>query len=416
MNVPTSELSRFVDPEPPSLTRAQRHWLEDEKLARLAWSRLSDPADLVAGTLRHHLGVRDSLAVVLGEQRIPRALRESIPAGGRELMASLERWRVRLPMVEPRRDIEAIEAAGGAVLVPGDRDWPERIEDLGAGVPPCLWVRGTAGLADLTAQSVAMVGSRASTRYGEMVTADLTQGLCEAGVRVLSGAAFGIDAAAHRAAIAADVPTIAVLACGADRVYPAAHGPLLDRIADDGLIVSESPPGAVPTRWRFLERNRLIAAMSQVSVIVEAAWRSGALNTARHARELGRDVGAVPGPVTSAASAGCHRLIREFNATCVTDAAEIVELLQPVGTIFPQPPKVRSRVQDGMDELEQKVWEALPVSGWMTQAQLSVAAGLPQSRLLEVLRDLVDQGRVVPYIGSSPSRWKRADLTPAGSC
>ncbi len=409
--VPTSGLSRLVEPESPVVTRAQRRWLEDERLARLAWSRLADPADLIAGTLRHHLGECDSLAIVLGEGRLPRELRDSMPSAGREVMTSLERWRVRLPMVEPRRDIEAIEAVGGTVLVPGDPDWPVQIADLGAGAPPCLWVRGTVGLAGLADQSVAMVGSRASTRYGEMVTADLVQGLCAGGARVMSGAAFGIDAAAHRAAIACDSPTIAVLACGADRVYPAAHGPLLDRIVDDGLIVSESPPGAVPTRWRFLERNRLIAAMSKVAVIVEAAWRSGALNTARHARELGRSVAAVPGPVTSAASAGCHRLIREQGAVCVTDAAEVLELLHPIGTLFPEPPRVRARVQDGMDTLQQKVWEALPVVGWLTEGQLAVAAGLPRHRLLEVLRELVDDGRVVPYIGSSPSRWKRADLT-----
>lgn len=401
--------TRFVDPEPPAITRSQRRWLDDERLARLAWSRLADPGDQIAGTLRDEMGVVGSLAVVLGLQRVSREVMESSPFGGRVLLNSLEQWRVRLPVCDPTRDQDTILLAGGAVLVPGDEGWPPRVAELGAGQPPCLWVRGAGSLLSLTLESAAVVGSRACSRYGEMVTAELVEGLSEASVTVVSGAAFGIDAAAHRAAIMSRVPTVAVLACGADRVYPSSHGPLLARIAEDGVIVSECPPGAVPSRWRFLERNRLIAALTRGTVVVEAAWRSGALSTARHACELGRPLGAVPGPVTSAASAGCHRLLRDDGATVITNTAELLELIRPVGTVFPATDRGHTRVQDGMDQHQQKVWEALPVTGWRTEPQLSVASGLPQKPLRAVLRSLIDQGRVVPYIGSAPSRWKRAD-------
>jgi DNA processing protein len=142
----------------------------------------------------------------------------------------------------------------------------------------------------------------------------------------VSGGAYGIDGAAHRAALASDQTTIAFLAGGVDRLYPAGHAALLTRIAERGLLVGELPCGSSPTKWRFLQRNRLIAAASRATVVVEAGRRSGSLNTAGHAAAIGRPLGAVPGPVTSPASAGCHRLIQEYGAACVTSAAEMAEL------------------------------------------------------------------------------------------
>ena len=162
-------------------------------------------------------------------------------------------------------------------------------------------------LDELVDRSVAIVGSRASTAYGEHVAGELGHQLAERGWTVVSGGAFGIDAAAHRGALAAEAPTVAVLACGVDRPYPAAHGALLHRIAETGLLVSEWPPGAAPHRHRFLVRNRLIAALTRGTVVVEAAARSGAQATARRARKLGRQVLVVPGPVTSAMSVGLPR-------------------------------------------------------------------------------------------------------------
>ena len=216
------------------------------------------------------------------------------------------------------------------MLVPGDDGWPDGVDRL-AHPPYCLYVRGDADLAALTERSVAVVGSRAASEYGLRVAGDLADGLVARGWTVVSGAAYGIDAAAHRAALAADGPTVAVLACGADRAYPATHRGLLDAVARTGAVVSEVPPGCAPYRSRFLARNRLIAALARATVVVEASLRSGSLTTAREARLLHLPVGAVPGPVTSMASAGCHALVRETDAVLVTDAGEVAELAGHIG-------------------------------------------------------------------------------------
>jgi DNA processing protein len=156
---------------------------------------------------------------------------------------------------------------------------------------------------------------------------EAASGLVDRGFAVVSGAAYGIDGMAHRAALASHGQTIAFLAGGVDRFYPSGHDALLSKIVESGAVVSELPMGAAPTKWRrFLMRNRLVAAVSQATVVIEAGWRSGSLNTAGQARELGRPVGAVPGPVSSAASAGCHRLIRDYGATLVTCAEEMADL------------------------------------------------------------------------------------------
>ncbi len=174
-----------------------------------------------------------------------------------------------------------------------------------------------------------MVGARAATGYGEHITMEGAAGLVDRGFAIVSGAAYGIDGMAHRAALASHGYTVAFLAGGVDRFYPSGHDALLNRIVENGCVISELPCGAQPSKWRFLQRNRLIAAASQATVVLEAGWRSGSLNTAHHAASLDRPLGAVPGPVTSAASAGCHRLIRENLATLVTNADEMAELAGP---------------------------------------------------------------------------------------
>ncbi len=177
---------------------------------------------------------------------------------------------------------------------------------------------------------MSIVGSRAATGYGAHVASEIAADLAEQGWAVVSGGAYGIDAAAHRGALAARGVTIAILACGLDQPYPAGHAALFTDVAGDGLVVSEWPPGRRPARVRFLIRNRTIAALTCGTVVVEAGERSGALNTAGHAAELGQPLMAVPGPVTSAQSAGCHRIIREWDATCVTCAADVIEMVSPL--------------------------------------------------------------------------------------
>ncbi|MCG2803052.1 MAG: DNA-processing protein DprA [Cellulomonas sp.] len=256
------------------------------------------------------------------------------------------------------------------------------MDDLGDARPHCLWVRGTlpilrSGPGEGPGSSaVALVGSRACTTYGRRVAADLAHGLASRGVVVVSGGAFGIDAAAHRGALAAGASTVVVLAGGIDQPYPAAHRELFDDVvAGGGALVGEAAPGATPLRSRFLQRNRLIAAMSGVTVVVEAAWRSGALSTAHHGAQLLRPVGAVPGPVTSAASAGCHRLLREGCAVCVTDAAEVLELAGPLAGEGPdrQPP---ARPLDGVDPPSRMVHEALSLRLPSEPEDVAVRCGL----------------------------------------
>lgn len=246
----------------------------------------------------------------------------------------------RIAVADPEADLAEAAAQGIRFVTPEDREWPTTLGDLDrgpvlyerGGSPLGLWVRGPNRLDDAVARSVAIVGSRSATTYGVDASFRIAAGVGGAGVPVISGAAFGIDFAAHRGALSSPAPTVAVLACGADRVYPAAHRDLLERIAETGLVVSEAPLGGDPLKVRFLARNRLIAAFSTGTVVVEAALRSGALNTANWAAGLGRVVMGVPGAVTSAPSAGVHELIRNRNAVLVTSADDVVEAVAPIGT------------------------------------------------------------------------------------
>jgi len=238
----------------------------------------------------------------------------------------------QLAHADPARVLEQAEDLGIRFLVPGDAEWPDQVgalRDAGAlhdrgGEPVGLWVRGTGDLRQATANSVAVVGSRAATSYGQELASDLGRDLASMGQTIISGASYGIDQAGHRGALVGGGSTIAVLPCGADRAYPAAHAALLDAIAQRGLVVSEGPPGTAPTRARFLARNRIVAALAEGTVVVEGAVRSGALNMARWSSNLHRPVMGMPGPVTSVASGGVHRLIRLGEATMVTNAQEVL--------------------------------------------------------------------------------------------
>lgn len=228
---------------------------------------------------------------------------------------------------------------------------------------------------------IALVGARAATGYGEHVTMEASAGLVDLGYTIVSGAAYGIDGMAHRAALASSGQTVAFLAGGVDRFYPSGHDALLTRIVDAGAVVSELPCGSQPTKWRFLLRNRLIAAASQATVVVEAGWRSGSLNTAGHAAALGRPLGAVPGPVTSAASAGCHRLIREFDAICVTNAAEMAEL-SPRQALASTPASVPA---DELSSTRLRVFDAMSSRSARPIADIAARAGLSIASVQAVL-------------------------------
>lgn len=287
--------------------------LAQERSARIAWARLSEPEEPTMAQWVATHGHVEALQLV----------RRGALGAGRLVV---ERSRA----FDLEAEVETAARLGARLVVPGDVEWPEGLDDL-ARPPHCLWVSGAGSLAALMRRSVSVVGARAATAYGLDVATGLGHGLGSRGFTVVSGAAYGIDAAAHRGALAASAPTVAVLACSVDRDYPAAHRSLLARIRDDGCVVSEMPPGSAPLAKRFLARNRLIAALTKGTVVVEAGLRSGSLNTARCAEQLGRPVGAVPGPVTSMVSAGCHAIVREMWASLVTDAAEVAELVGDLG-------------------------------------------------------------------------------------
>ena len=291
-----------------------------EVYARVAWSHVAEPGDADAGALIGALGPAVALDTVASS--VPTPVGELDGLAARHAWA---RWRPRLDGDAVFRSLRAAHRIGAMLITPAASDWPESLNDLGAHAPVAVWVRGTVDAWRSTA--VAIVGARAATSYGEHVAADLAAGIGAYGGAVVSGAAYGVDGAAHRAALAVGSPTVAFLAGGVDRAYPRGNSALIERIAEVGALVSELPPGAAPTKWRFLQRNRLIAALGAATVVVEAGWRSGSLNTAGHAVSLGRPLGAVPGPVTSAASAGCHRLLREYDAVAVTGADDAWELV-----------------------------------------------------------------------------------------
>ncbi len=390
-----------------------------ERLARAALTYLAEPGDPALGALLTICEPAEVLTAIRAGT-LPRISQVSRAA----LERALGRWQIRLPKLPAGAGIADASRDGIRVVCPGDAEWPGALDQLGQVRPYALWLRGNADLRFACARSVSVVGSRAATSYGGHIAGELSADLGERGWAVISGGAYGIDAAAHRGALAAKGVTIAILACGVDYPYPAGHADLFAAIAGPGLLASEWPPGARPARTRFLIRNRVIAALACGTVIVEAGERSGALNTARHAAELGKPLMAVPGPVTSAQSAGCHRIIRDWGATCVTRAAEIVELLSPLSApdaltnargadqdAWPPDPGSPSRddgvlvqgdgalfryadavSRDNLDDDSARVLDALPTRGGAGTSTIAVEAGVDLDTVLRCLGELAGLG------------------------
>jgi DNA processing protein len=363
--------------------------LDDDARARVALSRLAEPGDALLGA-----AVRE-----LGAPRVLTGIR-----GGTLDLRRLDSYRVRLGQSDVDTDLAVADRAGARLVVPGAVDWPQRLDDLGDARPLLLWVAGRDGLEGVTRRSVALVGARACTPYGETVTADLAAGLADRGWTVVSGGAFGIDAAAHRGALAVGAPTVAVLACGIDLAYPTAHTNLLAAVRGSGAVVSELPPGARPTRTRFLERNRVIAALTRGTVVVEAAIRSGARNTAGHADRLSRAVMAVPGPVTSVMSAGCHQMLRDEAAALVTSAADVVDQVGALGGDALTADRGEVRAHDELDPETLRVLDALPARRWAAPDAVGRVAGVDPAGLLRALGRLGAAG----LARSRDGAWRRA--------
>lgn len=300
---------------------------------------------------------------------------------------------------DPDADLARAAACGARLVCPDDEQWPaHRLTWAADGLldppPVALWVRGPGRLDEAVERSVAVVGARAATRYGEQVAFELGHGLADSGCAVVSGGAYGIDVAAHRGALSARAaPTLAVLACGVDVAYPRGNDRVLAEVAERGLVVSEHPPGAHPTRRRFLVRNRLIAALSQGTVVVEAAARSGSLATAERARLLQRHVMAVPGPVTGPMSAGCHDQVRS-GATLVTGVEHVLEQVGVVGSHLLEPLRGPETERDALPETVRRVLDAVPVRRGAGVAVLARSSGLPVLVVQQVLPPLLAHGLV----------------------
>ncbi|HEY3737658.1 MAG TPA: DNA-processing protein DprA [Jatrophihabitans sp.] len=372
---------------------------DDVLLARAYLSRVGEPC---------HIGLWNFV-----RSAGPVAAMEAI----RSAMAPVEVQRAvatRAAVADPYADLEVAERLGIRLVVPESDEWPhfalaalehagaERLGRYEAGeraqseqgepIPPlALWVRGAGETTALAVRSVAFVGSRASTSYGEHVATEWSYELASQDVTVISGGAFGIDAASHRGALAANGVSILVTAAGPDRPYPASNARLYDRVAANGLVISESPPGASPQKQRFLSRNRLIAAFSTGTVVVEAARRSGALNTAGHCTRLGRPLMAVPGPVTSATSRGCHDLLRweTTPAKLVGSAQDVLAVVGAAGEGLREPREPaqddRAAMIEGLDPVVRRVLEGLPARRFAGPDEIAVRSGV---EALEVIRAL----------------------------
>ena len=401
---------------------------ERELLAAAYLSRVAEPAALPLWLLVQEYGYVDAADAVR---------RGDVPP---EVAACTE---ARRTSADPHADLAAAERNGIRLITPASAEWPHyafaamqrlarrRTAEWLTGrrtraargelIPPlALWVRGSGELAAVGVRSVALVGSRAASPYGEQLAADFGYGLARHDVVVVSGGAYGIDAAAHRGALAADGESVLVSAAGLDRPYPAAHRQLYDRTAEVGVLVSERPPGSAPHRQRFLSRNRIIAALGAVTVVVEAGQRSGALNTAGHARDLGRPVLAVPGPVTSAMSVGCHRLLQrdEQPAHLVTSVADILGFCSLTGSTAGAEPgrssaacgddrhsaiepatagraaRLGAAGRDGLDPAAQTVLDGFPARQSVTEAELSRLSGQPVPAVLAALPILLARGLI----------------------
>ncbi len=346
---------------------------DDEVLiATLVWNALVEPGDRISGILRAELGIVGSLEKVLTKN-----LKAEAGLTSAELAAAYERWLPRYSPALPADLRRTALRSDAQLLLPTDNLWPKSLTALGDHAPIALWFRGNPKNFASFNRAVAIVGSRTCTSYGQRVTADTVTGLVKEGGATISGGALGVDAVAHRVTLSQEAVTIAVMAGSLDNLYPSGNWQLFDEISHTGLLLSEMAPGSKPTRWRFLQRNRLIAALSEAVVVTEAGWRSGSINTASHANVLNRRVFAVPGPINSPSSAGCNRLIRDQLAELLLDAADLPLELGWREPSIPDQSSLGSlelRAFDALTTREQS-FETIAIVSGLSRAELTLALG-----------------------------------------
>ncbi|WP_223198953.1 DNA-processing protein DprA [Solihabitans fulvus] len=373
----------------------------------------ADPVRLARAYLVRVAEPPAAALVALVEQDGPVRAAELVRSGDAPA-AVLRETSARAHLELAETDLRNGATIGARLVTPEDEEWPgwplaglcaagQRGVRIGV-EPLALWVRGVGRLDELTDRAVAVVGSRAASGYGEHVAAEFGHGLSEAGVTVVSGAAHGIDGAAHRGALMAAGSTIAVLACGVDIAYPAGHDRLLSLVADRGAVLSEYPPGTPPARHRFLARNRLIAALAAGTVVVEAGRRSGAKNTAATTCAIGRVLMVVPGPVTSASSLGCNELLRGGEAIAVSTVHDVIETAGRIGVdLAPSVGDADEPIAPpGSDTM--RVHEALSRGAGRSAELIAVESGVPLPRVRALLPELEFAG----LASRGESGWRRA--------
>lgn len=378
--------------------------VDETRLARAALAWLIEPGNRELHALLSADGPVRTLRRLVAGDVPPGALRGAAEAR----LRTADPWQVATAA------LERTQRLGARLVIPEDGEWPAQLDELirigGSGAdsrpdrdtfpPVCLWVRGPWPLAEALERSVAVVGARAPTSYGSHVAADLGYGLAERGWTVVSGGAYGIDAAAHRGALTAGGITVAVLACGVDRPYPASNTGLFDRISERGLLISEWPPGAAPFRHRFLIRNRVIAAATRGTVVVEASARSGAKQTLGRAVRLGRRAMVVPGPVTSAMSVGCHELLRECpETTLITGVSQVLEEVGRIGDDLAPIERGPQHPRDDLDSTSAALLDAMPRRRPAGLEEIAASAGVDLRDVMRKLPLLAHLGFVVERDG-----------------
>jgi DNA processing protein len=372
-----------------------------ERFARIALSFVAEPGDLVLGALLRGCSPAEAFAAIC-DGRPPETAGWAGRGGIPGLARAIGRWAARLGSVPEEARLAAWERAGMRVVCPGDPEWPTQLDVLGDARPLVLWLQGSADLRFACLRSVSVVGARAATGYGQHVATEMSAALAERGWCVVSGGAYGIDASAHRGALGAEGVTVAVLASGLSYGYPKGHHELFAAIAGQGVMISEWPPDRAPSRPGFLVRNRVIAALSCGTVVVEAALRSGALSTARHARDISRPLMAVPGPVTSRQSEGCHEVIREWGAVLVTRAQDVIENVSPAGEGLATRRRGAACSRDSLDPETTAVLEAIPARGGAGTAAIAITAGVDLNTAIRCLGALAATG----FIERCPRGWR----------
>lgn len=375
--------------------------------ASLAWSVICEPGDAVAGFLIKYLGYSLALECEVNRISVEQYSAMLMQAGLerdaeferllKALTGARERWAPRLSLERIEHSILELQAIGGWFLSEHHPLWPRCFDDLDKHAPRGIWGLGDPQRLAKLEQSISVVGSRLSTKYGELAAGEIVGPLVTRGYSIVSGGAHGIDSHAHRVTLALGGSTVAVMAGGLDRLYPSGNRDLLERISETGLLLSEMQPGADPTKWRFLQRNRLIAAIGQATVLVEANPRSGAISTANRAIELDRPLGAVPGSINSAGSDGCHQLIREQKATLITCAEDVLELVGHSQWI--------SAPGDGIGALETRVRDVIG-HGDATFDAICSGAGLTKSEARLAIAELSALG----LIEQNANGWRRTTL------